>query len=101
LASSSAPTGVAESQRFMTDSPPERSFEQKVVDDLLPEELEWEEVVRAYPLCSLALVAIGGFLIGRKHGRAIVASFSDSATERVTSLLNDVFDSDILDSDVE
>ena len=83
----------------MTDSPPERSFEQKIVDDLLPEELEWEEVVRTYPLCSLALVALGGFFIGRKHGRAIVSAFSDSATERVTSLVNDVFDSDILDSD--
>lgn len=79
----------------MTDPAPERSFEQKIVDDLLPEEMDWEEVVRSYPLCSLALVALGGFLIGRKSGKAIVSAFSDSAVERVTSLVNEVLGSSI------
>ncbi len=79
----------------MTDPAPERSFEQKIVDDLLPEEMDWEEVVRSYPLCSLALVALGGFFIGRRSGRAIVSAFSESAVERVTSLVNEVLDDNI------
>jgi hypothetical protein len=75
------------------DSP--RSFSEAFLDELLPEDLEWESVVRTYPLCSLALAAMGGFYIGRRSGRAIVNAFGESAAERVTTLAGEVLGSDI------
>lgn len=75
------------------DSP--RSFSEAFLDELLPEDLEWESVVRTYPLCSLAVAAVGGFYIGRRSGRAIVSAFSESAAERVTTLAGEILGSDI------
>ena len=47
-----------------------------ILDELLPEELEWERLVRAYPVPAVALAAIGGFVIGLRHGPEILAAVS-------------------------
>lgn len=66
-----------------------RSFEHQLVDDLLPPELNWEDLVRTHPLWSLAVAALGGYFVGRRSGKAIVAAFSESAIDKVTGLVNE------------
>jgi len=63
----------------------------KVVDELMPAELDWERLVRQYPLAALALATLGGYVLGRHRGREILAAFgffaADSVSEQVNSLL--------------
>lgn len=47
-----------------------------ILDELLPEELEWERLVRTYPVPAMALAAIGGFVIGLRHGPEILSAVS-------------------------
>jgi hypothetical protein len=54
-----------------------------LLDSVLPEGLEWQELVRAYPVPALALAALGGFLVGRAHGPAIVSAVSSFAAAEV------------------
>ena len=79
----------------MSDSESDRSFEQQLIDELVPEEMDWEDLVRSYPVSSLVLAALGGYFIARRSGRAIVAAFSESAVDRVTGLVNELLDQDL------
>jgi hypothetical protein len=54
-----------------------------LVDEILPENLDWERLVRDYPLPAIALAAVGGFLLGRSHGPAILAAISTFAAAEV------------------
>ena len=72
----------------MPESEVERTFEQQFVDELMPEEMDWEDVVSTYPLFSLAVAAVAGFVIGRRSGRMIMSALSDSAVERVTGMVD-------------
>ena len=75
----------------MTEPPlPTRSFSRHFLDGLLPEELEWERLVRTYPLTSLAVAAVGGYFLGRRSGALIIEAVSQSATERVSGLVGEV-----------
>jgi hypothetical protein len=47
-----------------------------ILDELLPEELEWERLVRTYPVPAVALAAIGGFVIALRHGPEILNAVS-------------------------
>ncbi|HYH46064.1 MAG TPA: hypothetical protein VEG34_10280 [Thermoanaerobaculia bacterium] len=47
-----------------------------ILDELLPEELEWERLVRTYPVPAVALAAIGGFVIALRHGPEILTAVS-------------------------
>jgi hypothetical protein len=47
-----------------------------ILDELLPEELEWERLVRSYPVPALALAAAGGFYLGLRHGSEILSALS-------------------------
>lgn len=49
---------------------------EEILDELLPEELEWERLVRTYPVPAVALAAIGGFVIGLRHGPEILTAIS-------------------------
>ena len=79
----------------MSESEVERSFAQQFVDELVPEEMDWEDVVSTYPLCALAVAAVAGFVIGRRSGRKIVSAFSDNAVERVTGMVSQLLDKEI------
>ncbi len=67
-----------------------QSFSSKaeaVVDDLLgtvlPDGLDWRELVRSYPVPALAVAMVGGFLVGRAHGPTIVGAASSFAAAEV------------------
>ncbi len=59
------------------------SFVDGVLDDLLPEELDWRRLVRSYPLPALVLSGLGGFFLGTRHGTEILSALSNFATSEV------------------
>ena len=61
----------------------------KFLDELLPEELEWERMVRTYPLVALAVAGIAGYLLGVRSGAPILAAVGETATRRVSGLMSD------------
>jgi hypothetical protein len=74
------------------DPRPQRSVEQRLIDGLLPEEMDWEDVVRTYPLTSVTLAAVAGFLIGSRRGRAILGTVTESALDRVSGMVHELVD---------
>ncbi len=59
------------------------SFVDGILDDLLPEELDWRRLVRSYPLPALMLSGLGGFFLGSRHGAEILSALSNFATREV------------------
>jgi hypothetical protein len=53
------------------------------IDEVVPPELDWKDLVRGYPVASVLAVAAGGFYLGAVHGRRIVEALSDLVTQRV------------------
>jgi hypothetical protein len=54
------------------------------LDDLLPEDLDWRRLVHNYPKTALAAACLGGFLVGRSHGRALVVAAKGLAVAELT-----------------
>ena len=71
----------------------------EIVDDLLPVDLDWRHLVRAYPIPSLAAAAVGGFLIGRRHGLPLLRELSSFVAEEVTRNVHSLMDSSASDGD--
>ena len=61
----------------------ESSFADGVLDDLLPDELDWRGMVRSYPLPAMVLSGLGGFLLGSRHGTEIIEAVSRFARREV------------------
>lgn len=74
---------------FVNDEP-RRSTADDLLDDVLPESLEWDRLVRTYPFPALLLAAVGGFLLGRSHGPAIVRAVSGYAAAEVSKNVSEV-----------
>jgi hypothetical protein len=56
----------------------------ELVDELVPEGLDWERLVVSYPIPALLLAAVGGFLLGRRHGPEILDAVSSFAAAEVS-----------------
>jgi hypothetical protein len=54
-----------------------------LLDEILPEELDWQRLVRRYPIPAVLLAALGGFWLGRSHGPTIVSAVSSFAAAEV------------------
>ena len=61
-----------------------------LVDELLPEGLDWERLVRTYPLASLALAALGGFFLGFRHGPEILSAVSGYAAAELSRNVGEI-----------
>jgi hypothetical protein len=72
----------------------EQSVANRFLDDLLPEELEWERLVRSYPIAALVVAGVAGYLLGTRSGGPILAAVGATATRRVTGLVNADFGDD-------
>jgi hypothetical protein len=70
---------------------PERTVSARLLDELLPEELEWERVVRTYPLTALVVAGVAGYLLGVRSGAPILAAVGATATRRVADLVGSDF----------
>lgn len=73
-----------------------QSLADGLVDELLPEELDWQRLVRSYPLTSLTLAALAGFLVGRSRGRDVMAALFGFAADTVTENVNEFLGKDVL-----
>lgn len=56
-----------------------------LVDELIPADIDWRPLVLRYPLTSLTVAALGGFLIGRSRGAAILAGVGAFAVDSIES----------------
>jgi len=67
-----------------------------LVDELVPDELEWRRIVRTYPLPALALAAVGGYVLGRRRGKAVLIALSTYAADVVTANINEMLGEELL-----
>ncbi len=58
------------------------------VDQLLPEDLEWQSVVRQHPWFALSVAAGVGFLLGSRRGSQLMEDLADMAADGVTQGVN-------------
>ena len=68
----------------------------RVVDELMPDEFDWRGTVRRYPLASIAVAALGGYILGRMRGVVIVSALSSFAVDSVEGQVNDVLGRNVL-----
>ncbi|HEX4951774.1 MAG TPA: hypothetical protein VF017_00050 [Thermoanaerobaculia bacterium] len=68
----------------------------ELLEDLLPERLDWQELVRAYPWPAVALAALGGFFLARTKGDEIVQALSELAAERISEHVNQLLGDDLV-----
>ncbi|HJX26557.1 MAG TPA: hypothetical protein VJ885_01490 [Thermoanaerobaculia bacterium] len=80
---------------FLDDDDARPSTIDDLLDEVLPEELEWDRLVRTYPLPSLAVAAAGGFLLALSHGPAILSAVSGYLSAQVSRSVNQVLGQEI------
>lgn len=80
----------------MESSGHRRSPADEVVDELMPPELDWQGLVRRYPLAALAVAAIGGYVLGRHRGDDIVRALSAFAADSVSEQINALLGTDVI-----
>jgi hypothetical protein len=81
------------------DELPRRSAVDDLLDSVLPENLDWQRLVRDYPLPALAIAAIGGYWLGRTRGRAILGALTGFAAGAVTQAASDILGQDLLEDE--
>lgn len=69
----------------------------QILDELLPDNFDWRDMVGSYPLTAVSLAAVGGFLLGRKHGTVLVAAVSAFMVREVTRNINTFLGEEVLD----
>lgn len=53
-----------------------RAVSAAILDGLLRPAVDWRALVERWPLCSVAAAGLAGFLLGRRHGAAVLAGVS-------------------------
>jgi hypothetical protein len=66
----------------------------RLVGEVIPQSVEWERLVRRYPVPALALVGVAGFVIGRSHGPAILGALTGAAAARMRQSVEELLDED-------
>lgn len=68
----------------------------EMMDEILPAELEWQRLVRRYPIAAITIAAIGGYVLGRNRGEEILAALTNHAADLVSLQVNSALGRDIL-----
>jgi hypothetical protein len=63
-----------------------------LIDELIPGDLDWQRLVTTYPLPALAVVALGGFYLGLRHGTEILSALSGYAAAEVSRNVGHLLD---------
>lgn len=79
----------------MTESEPQGTMIDDLLEDFLPEGVDWEGMVRKYPLPALALAVAGGFYLGLRHGSEIVSALSGFAASEVSRNVSSILGQEI------
>ncbi len=67
----------------MIEGEAKSTFADGLVDDLLPEDMDWRRLVCGYPTSALIISCLGGFFLGSRHGTEIVKAFSSFLSREV------------------
>jgi len=68
-----------------------------LLDKVIPDEIDWRDLVRRHPVLTIAVAAGLGFAIGRSRGAAIVAGASAAVTSAVMRQLSDVLEGEVFE----
>lgn len=60
------------------------SIVDEVIDEIVPEGLDWERLVVTYPIPAILIAAVGGFLLARSHGSEILGAVSSYASSEIS-----------------
>jgi hypothetical protein len=64
-------------------------IEDRIVDEFFEGDFDWVDVVRRYPIPTLLISALGGFLLGRLHGTEVFTAASDRMAEKIQRSLGE------------
>lgn len=70
------------------------SLADRLLDEVLPEELKWRRLVQTYPLAAVAVAAGLGYFLGTRHGGAVLTTLSGFAMAQVTDRLGPLLGDD-------
>ena len=71
-----------------------RSSAEQWLDEVLPEDLDWQGLVRSYPIISLGIATAAGWWVGLRHGPAILQAISDYAGRTVSEQVDEFLGQD-------
>lgn len=66
------------------DTAPTRSRADELVDQIVPDELDWKYLVTTYPRAAVAAAFVGGVVLGRTQGLSLAAALSGYVVGEVT-----------------
>jgi hypothetical protein len=72
------------------------SIVEELIDEIVPEGVDWQRLVVRYPIPSLLIAAAGGFFLGRRHGPEIAGALSTFAAGEVSRNVGRLFDQEDL-----
>ena len=78
----------------MSELQERESIVEELIDEIVPEGVDWQRLVVRYPIPSLLVAAVGGFFLGRRHGPVIVGALSTFAAGEVSRNVGQLFDQD-------
>ncbi len=67
-----------------------------LLGNLLPENFDWQELVRAHPIPAVLLAALGGFALGRAKGDWVMKVLSTFAAAQITRQVNQLLGDEVL-----
>jgi hypothetical protein len=76
----------------MSELQERESIVEELIDEIVPEGVDWQRLVMRYPIPSLLVAAVGGFFLGRRHGPEIVGALSTFAAGEVSRNVGQLFD---------
>jgi hypothetical protein len=68
-----------------------------LLDKVIPDEIDWRDLVRRHPMLTIGVAAGLGFVIGRSRGAAIIAGASAAVTSVVMRQLSDVLEGEVFE----
>jgi hypothetical protein len=68
-----------------------------LLDKVIPDEIDWRDLVRRHPFIAVGVAAGLGFALGRGRGAAIVAGASTAISAAVMRQLSDVFEGEVFE----
>lgn len=66
------------------DEDRQTSFYDQVLDELLPDDFDWREMVMSYPMTAVTVSFLGGIWLGRSHGNALISGLMGFAMREAT-----------------
>lgn len=67
----------------------------ELVDEIMPEEVDWQRLVRDYPIPALLLAAGAGFFLGMRRGPMVVGALSGWAAGEMSRRVNEILGDDV------